>query len=97
MQQQADSALQRCFAAMGRADTRSGYFGSNRFGHQLCTREFQRPHLFPSLQHSLPPLLGTPSATEREAPSSSTESTEPARGFALAIAFAPGQPAPVDA
>ena len=29
-----------------------------------------------------------------EAPSNSTE---PARGFALAVAFAPGQPAPVDA
>jgi len=94
MQQQAVSALKRCFAAMGRADTRSGYFGPTRFGHQLCKRELQRPHLFTSLLRSLPPLLGTTSATEREAPSNSTE---PARGYALAVAFAPGQPAPVDA
>jgi hypothetical protein len=86
--------LQRCFAAMGRADTRSGCFGPGSFGHQLCTRELQRLHLFTSMQRSSPPLLGTTSATEREAPSSSTE---PARGFALAVAFAPGQPAPVDA
>jgi len=79
---------------MGRADTRSGCFGPGSFGHQLCTRGLQRLHLFTSTQRSSPPLLGTTSATEREAPSSSTE---PARGFALAVAFAPGQPAPVDA
>jgi hypothetical protein len=94
MQQQAVLVLQRCFAAMGRADTRSGYFGPGSFSHQVCARELQRPHLFTGPLRSLPPLLGTTSATEREAPSSSTE---PARGFALAVTFAPGQPAPVDA
>ena len=94
MQQQAVSALHRCVAATGRTDTRSGCFGPGSSGHQVCVRELQRPHLFTGLLRSLPPLLGTTSATEREAPSNSTE---PTRGFALAVAFAPGQPAPVDA
>jgi hypothetical protein len=94
MQQEAVLVLQRCFAAMGRADTRSGCFGPGSFGHLLCTRGLQRLHLFISTQRSSPPLLGTTSATEREAPSNSTEH---ARGLALAVAFAPGQPAPVDA
>jgi len=94
MQQKAVLALQRCFAAMGRADTRSGCFGPSSYGHQLCTRGLQRLDLCTSMQRSLPPLLGTTSATKREAPSNSTE---PARGFALAVAFAPSQPAPVDA
>jgi hypothetical protein len=94
MQQQAVSALYRCFAAMGRTDTRSGCFGPGSFGHQVCVRELQRPHLFTGMLRSLPPLLGTTSATEREAPSNSTE---PARGLSSAVAPAPGQPAPVDA
>jgi hypothetical protein len=79
---------------MGRADTRSGCFGPGSFGHQVCTRGLQRLLVFTSMQRSLPPALGTTSATEREAPSNSTE---PTRGFALAVAFAPGRPAPVDA
>jgi hypothetical protein len=94
MQQQAGLALQRCFAAMGRADTRSGHFGPGTFGHQLCTRWLQRLPFFTSMQRSVPPFRGTTSATEREAP---PNSTEPARRFSSAVAFAPGQPAPVDA
>jgi hypothetical protein len=94
MQQRAVQVLQRFFAAMGRADTRSGSFVPGSFGHQLCIRGLQRPPVFIGPRCSLPSLLGATSATEREAPSSSTE---PARGFALAVAFAPGQPAQVDA
>jgi hypothetical protein len=94
MQQMAVLVLQYCFAAMGREDTRSGCFGPGSFGHQLCTRGLQHLHFFTSMQRSLPPLLGTTSASEREAPSNSTE---PARGFSSAVAFAPGRPAPVDA
>jgi hypothetical protein len=86
--------LQSCFAAMGRADTRSGCFNPGSFGQQVCTRGLLRAKHSIRLHRSLPSLLGTTLATERGAPSSSTE---PARGFALAVAFAPGLPAPVDA